>query len=68
MSPGLKEFAQSKGWWKPDEEFNFSQAFSHHVEDAESKKGRLPSGRQQWGHKLLTDLSQDGGSTTFVCF
>ncbi|ELT93402.1 hypothetical protein CAPTEDRAFT_228449 [Capitella teleta] len=39
MSPGLKEYAQSKGWWNPDEgEFNFSKAFSDYYEEPQAKQ------------------------------
>ena len=61
MSPGLKEHAQSKGYWKPDDgDFDFAKAYSDSFEETELKDKDRPQNRQQWGTKLMKDLSAEG--------
>jgi secernin len=60
MSPGLKDYAKSQGWWNGDGEFDFAKVYSDSFEETELKKNHPPSSRQLWGRKLLEDFSQEG--------
>ena len=61
MSPGLKEFAQSKGWWKPDDgDFDFAKVFSDDFEDTELVKDSPLTSRLLWGRKLLEEFAKEG--------
>ena len=60
MSEGCKEYAKSQAWWNPDEgDFHFAKAYSSGYEPL-YEEGNCPSGRQQWGTKLLQDFSKEG--------
>ncbi|XP_042216699.1 secernin-3-like isoform X2 [Homarus americanus] len=52
MSEGLKEFAQEKGWWDGNGDFNFSEAYA--------EEGDPAGGRKECGEKLLAKLSAGG--------
>ena len=62
MSAGLKEHAQSKGWWSPDRgEFDFAKAYSSGFEETELAPEETPYGRQLCGTRLLQEKSKGGG-------
>ena len=68
MSEGLKEHAQAKGWWSPDDgEFDFAKAYSSDFEETELAPGETPSGRQLCGTKLLQEKSKGGELLLFNC-
>ena len=61
MSANCKEFAQSKGWWKPEDgEFDFAKAYADDYSDPEAKSSDRPCGRFEWGKHLLEKKSANG--------